>query len=70
MPLLSNCDLNDVDILYVLEPHGWSTCILYIGDMMHSIDSISHVKDNSFEKNRSGEFPYVEFHKLESLFLT
>jgi predicted RNA binding protein YcfA (HicA-like mRNA interferase family) len=45
MPLRSNCDRydgDDVDILYVLETHGWSTCILYIGDTTHSIDSISH----------------------------
>jgi hypothetical protein len=43
MPLPSNCDLyDDVDILYVLETHGWSTCILYIGDTTYSIDSISH----------------------------
>jgi hypothetical protein len=165
MPLRSNCDRydgDDVDILYVLETHGWSTCILYIGDTTHSIDSISHafgdplgdlaiatisllkgaseveftwwhepggtqwkivrsndehhniivtviellsdyghpitqdtilaefeikishfatlvyyqmkkisvlLKEKSYEKNRSGEFPYADFHKLESFFL-
>jgi hypothetical protein len=42
MQLPSNCDRYDVDILYVLESHGWSNCILYIGDTIHSIDSISH----------------------------
>jgi hypothetical protein len=155
-------DRDDIDILYSLQPHGWSTCILYIGDITHSIDSISHVfgdpmydlvsatisiikgasevefiwwhepggtqwkidrdrerqhhirilvtefpssygesiknkttvvefeikishfstlvyyqmkkisvllKEQSFEKNHSGEFPYAEFYKLESLFL-
>lgn len=42
MPLPSNCDCYDVDLLYVLESHGWSNCILYLGDTIHSIDSISH----------------------------
>ena len=155
-------DCDDIDILYVLQSHGWSTCILYIGDRIHSIDSISHafgdpigdlilatisllkgasevefvwwhepggtqwriirsnneprkiiitvielssdyghsiiqerillkfeikvnhfstliyyqlkmietlLKEKSFDQSRSGEFPYAEFHKLESLFL-
>jgi hypothetical protein len=35
-------DRDNIDILYVLEPHGWSNCILYVGDDIHSIDSISH----------------------------
>jgi hypothetical protein len=165
MLLPSDCDRyngDDVDILYVLGTHGWSKCILYIGDTTHSIDSISHVfgdpigdlisatvsllkgasevefvwwhepggtqwkivrsnderhnilvtvielssdygdpitqdtilakfeikvshfstfiyyqmkkisallKEKSYEKNRSGEFPYAEFRKLESFFL-
>jgi hypothetical protein len=162
MLLPSDCDRDDIDILYMLEPHGGSTCILYVRDTMHSL-WISHVfgdpiydlisatisllkgalevefiwwgepggnqwriirskdechkiavtvtklssdyghpiiqqeviaefeikvthfatlvyyqmkkietllKEKSFEKNRSGEFPYAEFHKLESLFLT
>lgn len=162
MPLLFNCDRDNIDILYVLETHGWSTCILYLRDTTHSIDSISHafgdpigdlvsattslikgasevefiwwhepggtqwkivrsndehhkiivsvielssdcghpitqdkillefeikvshfatliyyqmkkisalLKEKSYEKNRSGEFPYAEFHKLESFFL-
>jgi hypothetical protein len=45
MSLDSSYDCNnrdDVDILYVLETHGWSTCLLYVGDTTHSIDSISH----------------------------
>ena len=42
MQLPSNCDCYDVDLLYVLESHGWSNCILYIGDTIHSIESISH----------------------------
>jgi hypothetical protein len=155
-------DRDDIDILYVLEPHGWSTCTLYVGDLTYKFD-ISHVfsepiydaieatiqilkgasevefiwwgepggnrwtivrnrdrqhqvkivitefsasygelikdettvvefeikvshfstliyyqmkktsvllREKSFEKNRSGEFPYTEFHKLESFFLT
>jgi hypothetical protein len=154
-------DLDNIDILYILEPHGWSTCILCIGDKIHTIDSISHafadpmedlvsatisllkgtseiefiwwhepggtqwkivrnnderhkaivtveelsssygdsiiqgkilaefeikinhfstliyyqmkkietlLKEKSFEKNRSGEFPYAEFRKLEAFF--
>jgi hypothetical protein len=155
-------DRDDViDFLYILEPHGGSTCILYVGVLTYTFD-ISHVfgdpiydaieatiqilkgasevefiwwgkpggnrwkivrnkdrehqisivvtefsasygelikdetiviefeikishfstlvyyqmkkisvllKDKSFEKNRSSEFPYAEFHKLESLFL-
>ncbi len=155
-------DRDDIDILYSLQHHGWSTCILFVGDKIHSIDSISHafgdpmgdlvsatislikgasevgfiwwhepggtqwkivrdrdrqhqikivvtefstsygelikdeatvvefeikvshfstlvyyqmkkisvlLKEKSFDKNRSGEFPYAEFHKFESLFL-
>jgi hypothetical protein len=27
------------------------------------------LKEKSYEKNRSGEFPYAEFRKLESFFL-
>jgi hypothetical protein len=42
MPLPSNRDRDNIDILYILETHGWSTCILFIGDTSHSIDSISH----------------------------
>ena len=36
-------DSDDIDILYSLQHHGWSTCILFVGDKIHSIDSISHV---------------------------
>jgi hypothetical protein len=42
MPLAFKCDRDDVDILYVLETHGWITCILSFRDKVHSIDSISH----------------------------
>ncbi len=45
MQLLSNNDhysRDDVDILYFLETHGWSTCILYIGGITHLL-CISHV---------------------------
>lgn len=153
-------DGDDIDLLYVLSPHGWSTCILFIDKHIyelrishvfsdpiydfieaaisllkgasdieftwwdepggnrwkiardsnqrhkvrivvteflscygHEIDreriltefeiKISHfsalvyyqmakiaalLKEKSFEKNRSGEFPYPEFSKLESFF--
>jgi hypothetical protein len=161
MLLPSDCDRDNIDILCILETHGWSTCILFIGDNIHSINSISHafgdpigdlvsattsllqgasevefiwwhepggtqwkivrsnderhkmivtvrkflsdyghpitqdkilvefeikisqfstliyyqmkkisalLKEKSYEKNRSGEFPYAEFRKLESFF--
>ncbi|MCU0540975.1 MAG: hypothetical protein MUE44_02150 [Oscillatoriaceae cyanobacterium Prado104] len=151
---------DEFDLLYVLLPHGWSTCILYLGDRTREL-YISHVfgdpigdfidatiailkgasavefiwwdepggnrwqiirnpqqhhqvtviitefssaygkpidrekilvefeikishfstvvyfqmkkiaallREKSFEKNRSGEFPYAEFQKLESFF--
>jgi hypothetical protein len=35
-------DRDDIDILYILAPHGWSTCILYIGGITHLL-CISHV---------------------------
>lgn len=35
-------DRDDIDILYILAPHGWSTCILYIGGTTHLL-CISHV---------------------------
>ena len=153
-------DGDDVDLLFVLSPHGWSTCILFIDKHIYKL-TISHVfgdpigdfiaatiallkgasdvefiwwdepggngwkitrdshqrhrikiavteflssygdeiaqervltefeikishfstlvyyqmskiaallKEKSFEKNRSGEFPYTEFSKLESFF--
>ena len=33
---------DDIDLLYILLPHGWSTCILYVGDRIHEL-LISHV---------------------------
>jgi hypothetical protein len=45
MPLPSDdkrSDRDDIDILYILQPHGWSTCILYVGDTIHTFH-ISHV---------------------------
>jgi hypothetical protein len=42
MLLPSDCDRDNIDILYILETNGWSTCILFVGDKIHSIDSISH----------------------------
>lgn len=35
-------DGDDIDLLYVLAPHGWSVCILHIGDRIHKF-LISHV---------------------------
>jgi hypothetical protein len=35
-------DEDNFDLLYVLLPHGWSTCILYLGDRIHQL-FISHV---------------------------
>ena len=35
-------DGDDVDILYVLSPHGWSKCILYVDHHTYEL-SISHV---------------------------
>lgn len=35
-------DRDDIDILYSLQHHGWSTCILFVGNKIYSIDSISH----------------------------
>jgi hypothetical protein len=42
MLLAFNCDRDDVDILYSLQHHGWSTCILFVGDLTH-VCHISHV---------------------------
>jgi hypothetical protein len=35
-------DRDDIDLLYSLQPHGWSICILYVGDLTHTFP-ISHV---------------------------
>jgi hypothetical protein len=35
-------DRDEIDLLYSLQPHGWSSCILCIGDLTHTF-YISHV---------------------------
>jgi hypothetical protein len=39
---LDRYDRDDMDILYILAPHGWSTCILYVEGITHLL-CISHV---------------------------
>jgi hypothetical protein len=35
-------DKDDIDLLYILRPHGWSICILHVNGRIHEL-SISHV---------------------------
>ncbi|MBD2311922.1 hypothetical protein H6G20_09655 [Desertifilum sp. FACHB-1129] len=35
-------DGDDIDLLYVLSPHGWSTCILFVNKHTYEL-TISHV---------------------------
>ena len=33
-------DRDDIDLLYILEPHGWSTCLLHTRDRVYPFDII------------------------------
>jgi hypothetical protein len=39
---------DEIDLLYVLEPHGWSTCILYIAGNTYNL-SITHIFDDPID---------------------